>query len=343
MIYKSEIDLAKDIKASHIENLYLFYGNENYLIDLYCDELKKACLNNPDDSFNLNIIDGKTFSYQDLSDTVEAMPLLSEKRVVILENPDIAKITSNTFESIVCDVPPYCCFIVIFKDFEITPTRNKQHKQIISLFDKYGFVCNLNTRTDSDLIKFIINRAKKEETVISYENAQLLNEKCSNNMQKISTELAKLIAFAEKSEITKDMIENVVVPTVEAQIFDLSKAVTNGNINLAMDILDKLFYLRQPPVVILSVLSYYFTDIYKAHIAKEKNIQMDKATTLFGYKTGDFRIKNSYRSSNVYSMKQITEILDILATADLNLKSSRLNDRYIIELAITQIIAVKER
>ncbi|MEG0898888.1 MAG: DNA polymerase III subunit delta [Oscillospiraceae bacterium] len=344
MIYRNEADFSKDIKNLQMQNLYLLYGSENYLIDMYVDMIKSIMIGDGNENFNLSIIDGKETNLQEISDTVESMPLLSEKRVVVLDNPDMSRIVSTTaFAQILSDIPTYTCLIIPIRNFDITPQKNKTHKELINLCDENGAVISLDGRNEEDLTKFIIATAKKGNAEIEKNEAVILIEKCSSNMQKITTEIAKLTAYVDGGKITQEVIEKVVVATVEAQIYDLSKMISAGNLDKAIAILDKLFYLREPPVVILSTLSYYFSDLYKAKIAKENAVPMSECSAVFGYKPNDFRIKNAFRDCTRYSNKYLSKIIEILAEADLDLKSSRLEDRFIIERAITQIFVSKDK
>ncbi|MEG1621230.1 MAG: hypothetical protein RR322_04880, partial [Oscillospiraceae bacterium] len=59
MIYRNEADFSKDIKNLQMQNLYLLYGSENYLIDMYVDKIKSIMIGDGNESFNLSIIDGK--------------------------------------------------------------------------------------------------------------------------------------------------------------------------------------------------------------------------------------------------------------------------------------------
>ena len=55
--------LEKDIKEKNFKNVYLLYGEENYLKRSYKNRLKKAILNDENDTMNYSYFEGKDIRY----------------------------------------------------------------------------------------------------------------------------------------------------------------------------------------------------------------------------------------------------------------------------------------
>ena len=342
MIYSTENQLLKDIKDNKLFNLYLFYGSEGFLMDKYAEKIAKANVHE-NQNFNITNFDGQEVTPKDIWEVVDKFPFFSDKRVIIISDPKQNEIiASSDMKEILSDIPEFSTVIIKVKNSEFNPKKNKTQGNFVKLCDKYGAVYMFGEKNETDLSKFIMTLAKREKCVITRKNAQLLAELCGGNMQKISTELAKLTAYVIEGEISEEIIEDLTVPTVEAQIYDLSKAIQRGSLEKSLKILDKLFYLKEEPIMVLSTLCYYYADLYKAVLSKENKISPADSADFFGYRAGDFRIKNSFADCGKYSKKYLSSILEILAQADLSLKSSALDSRIVLEKAVIEIFSARK-
>ena len=66
--------LRQDIRANQFERVYLLYGQERYLVQMYKNQLKKAIIG--DDTMNLNQYTGKGLPVQEVENAVMTMPFL---------------------------------------------------------------------------------------------------------------------------------------------------------------------------------------------------------------------------------------------------------------------------
>ena len=87
-------------------------------------------------------------------------------------------------------------------------------------------------------------------------------------METLVRETDKLISYRVQGEITRADVELVTHKSLEASIFDLSKALLgSGGRTRAFQILNDLFTQREEPTRVLSVLSGAFIDLYRAKAA----------------------------------------------------------------------------
>ena len=67
--------LQEDIKNQDFKQVYLLYGEENYLKQQYKEKLKKALVQE-DDSMNFSMFEGKKTEPKAIIDLAETMPFL---------------------------------------------------------------------------------------------------------------------------------------------------------------------------------------------------------------------------------------------------------------------------
>ena len=159
-------------------------------------------------------------------------------------------------------------------------------------------------------------------------------------MTVIINELDKLCAYKRDGEILKEHIDTVVVKNVQARVFDLTKALTVGNCDLAMDILDTLIAMKEEPVNILGALVTPYVDMYRAKIYVIGGLRAEDAAKDFNYKNKEFRLTNAARSTSKYSIAQLRKFLDVLNDADRLLKSTSVGGRLVLEQTITKLFLV---
>ena len=78
-------DIVYNIKAKNFEKIYLLYGKEHYLIDNSI-KLFKESLNESMIDFNLDILDGKEIMLDQLLSSIETLPFMDERKIVIVKD-----------------------------------------------------------------------------------------------------------------------------------------------------------------------------------------------------------------------------------------------------------------
>ena len=94
MNYKKIIEC---IKKNEIENIYLFYGEENYLIDNVLKKLRARLIEPSLEQFNFITIEGKEISYKNIINACETLPFMAEKRLIYVNGLDIFQAKSELF------------------------------------------------------------------------------------------------------------------------------------------------------------------------------------------------------------------------------------------------------
>ena len=83
-------DIINNIKNNSFENMYLFYGREYYLIE-NAIKVFKSSLNSSMLDFNLDIIDGKETTLDATISSIETLPFMDERKIVIIKDFELLK------------------------------------------------------------------------------------------------------------------------------------------------------------------------------------------------------------------------------------------------------------
>ena len=339
MLYKTEEDFSKTVKANGINGLYLLCGAEDYLIDAWKKQLSKDF--EGADAFNMQRFDGRAPDVDAIYDAVEAFPFMADKKCVLVEDLDVSKLSGTDmakFEEMLSDIPPDC--VLIMTGRAAFDSKGANAKKIKKIAETNGIVAEFGARGQAGLSSFLKSRAKSNGCELSSENANKIISLCGTNMNTLSCEIEKICAFAKYEQILPEHIKAVATQITEAKVFDLNKAILAGNVARAMDILSDLFYLREEPIAVLSVLIMAYVDLYRARTAKDIGLSVNDVTALFNYKGREFRIRNAFNSR--LSTGELRNCLDNLYECDRKLKSTGVNGKVLLEQTVIKLFMAKE-
>lgn len=337
-----EAELKAQIKGSSFSNLYFLYGEEKYLIKHYTNLLVKKIIPPDFSDFNLHTYDGKSLDYDALYNSVEALPMFSNYTCLLIKDLPADSLNADAFEkleAIVSDIPETTVILIslLTADFD---ARSAKGKKALALFQKYGSSVCFSHADSNQLSRLIEKGANERGCKFGYSEAKYLISLVGDDMTVILNELEKICAFKKEGTIEKADIDAVVVKNVQARAFDLAKALSAGNCDSAMEILDTLFYMREEPINILGAIITPYIDMYRAKVYVTGGMRAEDAAKDFNYKNKEFRLTNGARSASKYSFEQLRKFLDILDEADSLLKSTSTDGRTVLEQTITKLLLV---
>ena len=335
----TEADLLKNIKERSFYGIYFIYGEDVYLRQSYVRKLTESIVTELVD-MNLNKIDGKNANAQKISDLVYQIPLMSDKRCVLIEDYDVVsagKEEQDALVNIFSDIPESTVIVMVFNSVEVDKKKSGWNTVVRSA-SKYGAVIDCKYKTDAELTKYIGAWANKRGVVFDKSVAKHLIESAGRDLKKLQVEVDKLCAY-KNDYVSKEDIDKLSAKTPEATQYMLPKAVLSLNISSSLNILSDLLDMRYDPIVIVSSLADSFIDIYRVKTAIDCGKQPRDIAESFGYaKNRLFVLDNAAVHSRKYSFKTLSDCFDILDEADEKLKSGEKNKRLLLEKTVILII-----
>ena len=165
-------ELKTQLKNKDLGRLYIFHGEEVFLLHHYVEQMKKQLLDALTESFNFHRMNSETFDLQTFADAVENLPMMAEHTMVQVDEVDLFKLGEsdrNKMAEILADIPDYCT--VVFT-YETTPWKpDKRLKKLWEAIDGAGLLYGeyladaFVTRADMLLRQQEVYRALAESTV----------------------------------------------------------------------------------------------------------------------------------------------------------------------------------
>lgn len=260
----------KDLSQGTLGSLYIFHGEEAYLRDHYLDQMKAKLIPQGMESFNYHLLQGKTLTAQRLAETVDALPMMSPRTLVVVSDYDIFKAPEgerNALTQIFSDLPDYCCLVFVYDT--VAYKSDARMKKLAGAIKETGQVVQFARQGQSDLVDWIRRRFRALGHDIDTADAQYLIFLCGDLMNGLISEIGKIGAYAQNRRVTRQDIDAVAIPIIDAVVFQMTDALTRKELDRAFSVLNDLLRLQQAPIMILAVLGKHFRQLYTARVALE--------------------------------------------------------------------------
>ena len=255
--------LNEEIKSGQLKQVYLLYGEEDYLRRQYRDKLKNA-LTGGDDSMNCHYFEGKDIRTGEIIDLAETLPFLAERRVIVIENSGLFKRGGEQLAEYLKEPSETTFFVLAEKEID---KRSKLFKAV----SVKGRAIEFKAQDESILKRWILGILKKENKKITERDLELFLEKTGTGMENISKELEKLICYCmDREAVTREDIEAICTRQINNQIFDMMNAIAEKKQKEAMRLYYDLLTLKEPPMRILFLLARQFNLLLQVRELKKK-------------------------------------------------------------------------
>ena len=334
----TETALRQQLKEGP-RGLYVLYGEESYLTEQYARLIARQTVDEAADAFNLHRFDGQTLSLEQLEETVEALPLMAERKAVLVRDMDVAGEDTERLIAMFSELPEDC--VLVFWQMTVQPDKKKGWQAFLKAAEKHGTVVCFDRKTPGDVVKLLVAGAKRRGCTLSPADARYMLEQAGNDLNLLLNELEKLCALATEGVITRESIDVVGTKNLEARVFDLSKAIFRGNCQQAFSLLQQLFIQREEPLAVLGALSSAYADLYRARVAQAGGGSVEALAAAFpkAYKGKEFRLRNALREGSRLDTTALRKALEVLAAADRGLKTGG-DGRVQLEQAVARLLAL---
>jgi DNA polymerase-3 subunit delta len=261
--------LKQSLKENTIGQLYLFHGEEAYLRDFYLNEIKKRVLTPGLEEFNLHTIQGKNASPRSIAEAVDCLPMMSERTLVLVTDYDLFRAPADHRDALIAlfaQLPEYVCLVFVYDLIEYKPDARTKLAQALNA---HGLTVPFPHQEQGDLVDWICRRFRALDHDIDSEQARYLIFLCGDLMNSLVGEISKIGAYAKQRRITRQDIDAVAVPQLDARVFQMTDAVLNRKFDQAAQVLGDLLGQQEAPIMILSVLGKQLRQLYTARLGFE--------------------------------------------------------------------------
>ncbi|MDR2191997.1 MAG: DNA polymerase III subunit delta [Endomicrobium sp.] len=249
-------DFDKLISAKKVSPVYMFAGEESYLIDLCLEKTEKLIAA---DDLNKEIFYAGEMSSEDVFNALQTLPFLSERRVIIVKGANKMKADdAQRFADYVSNPIETSSLIFIYNGAYKKETVAKR-KELISACSssKFCVFADCRKQYESETRDFIKKEFAKRGKNVSYDVIARILDDSGTSLLNISQEIEKLSLFVgkDKKNITLEDLELISGYDKETNVYALSSHLESRDVKKALFVLEKLISEGEEPVIILSAIS----------------------------------------------------------------------------------------
>lgn len=317
--------LKQDLKTGSYGRLYLFYGEEHYLRDHYLQQLKKKLLDGPAEDFNYHRFTQENMSFQALADAVEAMPMMAEYSLVQVDDCDLSRLNESdreTLTAILSDIPDYCTVVFVFDTVEYK-VDGRQKKLVDAL--NGGLRVEFARQSQRELNSWIQRHFRSYGKVIDDRQCEYLTFVTGGTMTALGAEIGKIAAYAQGDTVTEQDINAVVIPVLDAEVFDMTDAIAAGDYEKALLKLRTLLQMQEEPIYLLAAIGSSLRRLLYARACMASGKGADALAELLKASTGraphDYVLQKTLTTARRVSDRFCEQAVTLCMETDEKLKS----------------------
>ena len=330
--------LESNLKAGKLNNVYLLYGEERFLLDNCVKKIKKIFgdtinginyiqIDNNNVTEIIADIETPAFGYPQkliiAKDTGLFQKAKRGKATVDAKNAEDKKNDNKFEDKLATYIDENINMIkesVILVFIENDVDKNGLYKEI----EKVGCVCNFERQKPIDLGKRIKAICNAYKVNIDNNTLNYFIECCGTSLQDLINEIRKQIEYVgEDGTITKDTIDLLAIKQFESIIFDLTDSLGKRNISEALQVLKNLIYAKEPIQKIFITLYGHFKKIYITKVAIREKLNIAESLNLKPNQT--FLVNKYTMQSKYFKEEELRKILQEFIDLDYKVKSGAMD------------------
>jgi len=326
-------EFLQSIKANRFSPIYLFYGEEDFLIDEGVQLIIGKTLDDGTRGFNLDVVYGSKVEATDVVAHASSFPMMSGKRVVVVKEFEKLATTDTAKEVIGAYInnPLESTILVLISfepDFRRKPfTDLKKKAELVECKPFY----------DNQVPSWVAERVKLQGREANAEACRLIQAYVGNSLRSLQNELDKLYVFiGDRKNITAEDVGAVVGATKGYTVFELQNAIGRRDAKDAIKILERMLENGQSPQMIIVMLSRFFTQLWKLTDVRARKMSDQELSREIGLPP--FFLKQYFEFRANFSIEQIEQNFKSLLEADTTLKSTSRDPRLVLDLLIVSLL-----
>lgn len=266
--YPGYEELRAALQGGGPANVYIFFGEETYLMQQAVEQLRALLVPTGFEEFNYHRLTGKGLTVQELTEAVEAMPMMSQSTFVTVTDMDVFKLDEaqrTALVSLLEDFPEYCTLVFLYR--QLPYKKDGKLKKLTAAVAAHTTEIEFAPQGRQKLQKWVRRRFAAFDKELDDNAIDHLLFTCGSLMDGLVPEINKIAAYAKGKRVTVADIDAVADPVLDARIFDMTNAVTARDYDRAAAVLAELLRMQTEPIAILAVLGRELRQLYTARLA----------------------------------------------------------------------------
>ncbi|NCA99180.1 MAG: DNA polymerase III subunit delta [Clostridia bacterium] len=354
-------ELKAELRKGENRALYVLYGEESFLIDKLVGSIRELILTPGSESFDSVTFSGTAasrLSLDRLRSELMTPPFLSRCKMIVIRGcgyfAAAEKKSSDTAEpesdgatadakatkgrqqeliQLIEQLPDSVCLVFVEEKVD------RRQKALIQVIEKKGVLAEIGQEQPALLRQWVEVEARQRGFAIEALAAESLVDRCDNSMQVLWQEMNKIflyLSYAGLKHIDRALVEQLSLPDLRGNIFDMTDAISRGQTSRALELLDLLLGQKEPVQLISFMLARHFRQLICA-----KDLGRSDALVR-ELKVMPFVANRLLQQAKLMPIEQMEQIYGLCFETDLAVKTGQLPERTALEmLLVTAASAAK--
>ena len=334
----SKGDLLGSIAAGDLDPIYALHGAERYLLQQCLDALRMAVVGNTKgQALNEESFDLKDSGVTPVLNACRTLPMFAKRMLVLARGLDQVK--ADALEPLVAYAQkpnPSTVLVLVADKADKVDGRLKAFQAL----KKLGFLHEFGRLRDSELARWVQQEAKQQKIQISDDGARALCESAGPDLGRLAQALGQLALFArtdggQAEEIERSHVDALIPESRERQVFELTRALADGQQSKAMSLVGQLLRDREPPLLIQGALLRQLRQIWRAKELVAAGVARSELPGAIG--VPPFALDEILGPAKRMTVPALKRGFDQLYRADRLLKSSRVDPELIVSRLVRDL------
>lgn len=330
-------------------NIFLFYGDEDYLIDC---EVKRLVPRGAG-ALNLEVIDGEDVSVSDIVNLISSTSLLSSEKFVVIKDPWFLKSqkargarsggaeeeSEERKDGVKQLIPPLGFLSGGVKVIFVVYGSVDKRKKIFNVIERLGAVKEFKPFADWEqekLLSWIMEEGRSKGKKIGSHACRLLMEISGSNLRALSSEIEKIVTFIGDKDAIGGADVEAIASSGGVSVFSLLGSLRERNVASSLRSLNKLIRNREEPASLLSLIATQFRMMLQIKGSQEMNLGESEIARRLG--ANPYFVRRCAEGAHNYSLAELKDCIFTLHSADLKLKSGFASPPVLLELMIIDML-----
>ena len=322
--------LERHLESRKLKPLYLFFGEEEFLVERALKRLESALSESSGEAVVRVVREAPEVSLEEFFTEARMATLWGSSQLLVLRRVETYPADLLKAVSAYLDHPaPHSLVVLTAPSLK---TREVERHKVFGPLQKNQAALGFSRKKDAELLPWLTEEAKRLGKTLSPAAAQRLVEMVGNNLLELHQELKKLVLYAgDETSLTPQQVSQLASHSRSYNIFALVEALGEKAVHRRLAALDHLLDLGEPEPRILTMLARQLRLLIRYKEAARDTSPDDLAKTL---KQAPWQVKKLGEQAKLFSLRSLRSHLNLLHQTDLALKTSAGNLRIWLEYAL---------
>lgn len=338
-------ELKSRIKSGTLSGVYIFGGEEEYLIRYYLKLLCDAVEVDPAFAvFNSISFEGPEVIFEDIAEAVKSPPMMADYKMIVWKRANFSAMKEKALDELeaLCALAsehPYAVVAFSAADEGLDFGTPKRPSKFIKRFSDKINILRFDRSTENQLYGWLKKHFDASGVGVTLDTLKALVFRSGRSMEVLANEVEKLSALALSrglSTVGVKEVEEVATSSPECDTFALSTAISERNRALMFDALVDMRSKRVDPTVIIGMMAKTYSELLTVSMLLDDG--MGASDIEAQTKINPYRLKHVIAASKRYGTKRLSQIVLTLTRVDSDSKYGGVTGYTAIELFVSQNI-----